>query len=83
MERLPFAYEGTEEHFTLPGAEGWHPGHESQSWTIEGHLKAEKSGKRYAFINIYNYNTMGRLLGFHWHLFQVTDIYEKKLFTSS
>ena len=73
-KHYPFAREGTEEHFTLPAAEGWHPGHQSQSWTLEGHLVARESGRRYAFINIYNYNVMGRLLGFHWSLLHVTDV---------
>jgi hypothetical protein len=80
-KHYPFAYKGTEEHYTLPAAEGWRPGNESQSWTIEGHVKAKESGKRYAFINVYNYNVMGRLLGFHWRLFQVTDIAENKRHT--
>jgi hypothetical protein len=73
-KHYPFAREGTEQHFTLPAAEGWHSGHQSQSWTLEGHLIARESGRRYAFINVYNYNVMGRLLGFHWSLLHVTDV---------
>jgi hypothetical protein len=73
-KHYPFAREGTEQHFTLPAAEGWHPGHQSQSWTLEGHLVAKESGRRYAFISVYNYNVMGKLLGFHWYLLHVTDV---------
>jgi hypothetical protein len=73
-KHYPFAREGTEQHFTLPAAEGWHPGHQSQSWTLEGHLIARESGRRYAFISVYNYNVMGKILGFHWYLLHVTDV---------
>ena len=81
-KHYPFAREGTEQNFTLPAAEGWHPGHQSQSWTLEGHLIARESGRRYAFINVYNYNVMGKLLGFHWSLLHVTDVTNGKSYIS-
>jgi predicted secreted hydrolase len=77
-KRYPFAYEGAEEHFTLPAAVGWHPGCDSQSWDIEAHVKAEESGKRYSFIYIYSYNRMGRLFGFNCRMLNVADISEKR-----
>lgn len=77
-KHYPFACEGAQEYYTLPRCTGWHPGNESQSWTIWGHLKAEESGERYYFINIYNYNVAGKLFGFHWHLLLITDVSEKK-----
>ncbi len=77
-KQYPFSYEWTEENYQMPAAEGWRPGNESQSWTLEGHIIGEETGQRYAFINIYNYNALGRILGFHWRYFQVTDLSRKK-----
>jgi predicted secreted hydrolase len=77
-KRYPFAYEGAEEHFTLPSAIGWHPGYESQSWDIEAYVKAKESGKIYTFVHIYSYNAMGKLFGFNCHVLNVADISEKK-----
>ncbi|UCC60030.1 MAG: hypothetical protein JSV02_09905 [Dehalococcoidia bacterium] len=76
--RYPFAYEGAEEHFTLPAAVGWHPGYDSQSWDIEAHVKAKESGKRYSFIYIYSYNRMGWYFGFNCRVLNVADISEKR-----
>jgi len=77
-KRYPFAYEGAEEHFTLPSAVGWHPGYDSQSWDIEGYVKAGESGKIYSFIYIYSYNRMGKLFGFNCRVLNITDISEKR-----
>ncbi len=77
-KRYPFAYEGAEDHFTLPSAIGWHPGYESQSWDIEAYVKAKESGKIYTFVHIYSYNAMGKLFGFSCRMLNVADISEKK-----
>lgn len=79
----PFVYEGAQGHVTLPTAEGWHPGYDSQSWTIEGHMMAKESGKRYAFVHYYNYNAMGRILGFHERVLHITDVSEKKRYMAT
>ena len=77
-KHYPFAYQGAEEHFTLPSAIGWHPGYESQSWDIEAYVKAKESGKTYTFVHIYSYNAMGKLFGFSCRVLNVADIAEKK-----
>jgi predicted secreted hydrolase len=77
-KHYPFAYPGTEEHFTLPAAVGWHPGYESQSWDIEAYVKGKESGKTYTVVHIYSYNAMGKLFGFSCRVLNVADIAEKK-----
>jgi predicted secreted hydrolase len=71
--RYPFELvPGEDSQFVFPAAEGEHPDCESDTWFIAGELAAEDSGRKFAFLTIFNKNRIaGRF---------VADFYTLALF---
>ena len=56
--RYPFQLVPGDTQFCFPAAEANHPDHESDTWFLAGELAGE-SGRRYAFLSIFNKNRPG------------------------
>jgi predicted secreted hydrolase len=70
--QYPFALVPGSAEFEFPAAEAEHPGCESDTWFLAGELTAERSGRRFAFLTIFNKNRPGGTV--------VADIYAFALF---
>ncbi|MCT7662031.1 lipocalin-like domain-containing protein [Mycobacterium deserti] len=69
--RYPFRLVTGDTQFDFPAAEANHPQCESDTWFLAGELTAE-SGRRYAFLSIFNKNRPGQAI--------VADFYTLALF---
>ncbi|MCB0927465.1 MAG: secreted hydrolase [Mycolicibacterium insubricum] len=58
----------------FPAAEGTHPGYQSDTWYLAGHLAGTSTGRRFAFIAIYNRNRPGGDIVADFHTFALFDI---------
>ena len=58
----------------FPSAEGTHPDYQSDTWYLAGHLTGRKSGRRFAFITIFNRNRPGGEVIADFHTFALFDL---------
>ncbi|MBB3602805.1 putative secreted hydrolase [Mycolicibacterium sp. BK556] len=54
--QYPYELVPGEPQMQFPAAEGTHPEFQSDTWYLAGHLTGTKSGRRFAFITIFNRN---------------------------
>ena len=57
----------------FPAAEGTHPEFQSDTWYLAGHLTGTDSGRRFAFITIFNRNRPGGEIVADFHTFALFD----------
>lgn len=57
--QYPFCLVPGDQRLEFPAAEGAHPDQESDTWYIAGELTAAASGRRFAFLTIFNKNRPG------------------------
>lgn len=57
--QYPFSLVPGDPEFDFPAAEGAHPAYESDTWFLTGELTAADSGRRFAFLTIFNKNRPG------------------------
>jgi predicted secreted hydrolase len=70
--RYPFRLIPESDQFEFPAAEAEHPDYESDTWFLAGELTGERSGRKFAFLTIFNKNRPGGTV--------VADIYTFALF---
>lgn len=58
----------------FPAAEGTHPEYQSDTWYLAGYLTGHESGRRFAFITIYNRNRPGGEVVADFHTFALFDL---------
>lgn len=69
----PFQLVPGESQLSFPDAEGDHPDYESDTWFIAGELEAN-SGRRFAFLTIFNKNRPGGSIVADFHTFALFDL---------
>ncbi|MGX9791714.1 lipocalin-like domain-containing protein [Mycobacterium sp. MMS18-G62] len=69
----PFNLVPGDPHFRFPAAEGNHPDCESDTWFIAGELTAD-SGRRFAFLTIFNKNRPGQSIVADFYTFALFDL---------
>lgn len=57
--QFPFQLTPGDPQLDFPAAEGTHPDYQSDTWYLAGHLTGKESGRRFAFITIFNRNRPG------------------------
>jgi hypothetical protein len=72
--QYPFQLVPGDSQLVFPAAEGAHPDYESDTWYLAGTLTGEKSGRRFAFITIFNRNRPGGELVADFYTFALFDI---------
>jgi len=70
--RYPFELVPGEPQFCFPAAEGEHPSYESDTWFLAGELTGESTGRKFAFLTIFNKNRLGHNI--------IADFYTLALF---
>lgn len=60
--------------FVFPAAEGVHPHCQSDTWFLAGELTAATSGRRFAFLTIFNQNRPGGTLVADFHTWALFDL---------
>ena len=70
--QYPFHLVPCDTEFEFPAAEAEHPDCESDTWFLAGELTAERSGRKFAFLTIFNKNRPGGTV--------VADLYTFALF---
>ena len=60
--------------FTFPAAEGIHPHCQSDTWFIAGELTGTTSGRRFAFLTIFNQNRPGGTIVADFHTMAMFDL---------
>src|SRR3982074_2030740 len=71
--RYPFQLVPGDRGFCFPAAEGDHPACESDTWFVAGELTGE-SGRRFAFLTIFNKNRPGQALVADFYTFALFDL---------
>ena len=71
--QYPFELVPGDAQLDFPAAEGVHPDYESDTWYLAGGLTGE-SGRRFAFITIFNRNRPGGEVVADFHTFALFDI---------
>ena len=71
--RYPFELVPGDPEFDFPAAEGVHPHCQSDTWFLAGELSAA-SGRRFAFLNIFNQNRPGGDLVADFHTLAFFDL---------
>jgi predicted secreted hydrolase len=71
-QRDPFQLVPGDQEFVFPAAEGAHPHCQSDTWYLAGELTAGTSGRKFAFLTIFNMNRPGGSV--------VADFYTMALF---
>ena len=69
----PFDLVRGDPQLSFPAAEGNHPDCESDTWFIAGELTAD-SGRRFAFLTIFNKNRPGQSIVADFHTFALFDL---------
>jgi predicted secreted hydrolase len=69
----PFDLVPGDPQLSFPAAEGNHPDCESDTWFIAGELTAD-SGRRFAFLTIFNKNRPGKSIVADFHTFALFDL---------
>ncbi|MBJ7337468.1 secreted hydrolase [Mycolicibacterium sp.] len=70
----PFELVPGDDEFTFPGAEGVHPDCQSDTWFLAGELTGTTSGRRFAFLTIFNQNRPGGDLVADFHTMALFDL---------
>jgi predicted secreted hydrolase len=71
--RYPFQLVPGDTQFCFPVAEANHPDYESDTWFLAGELAGE-SGRRYAFLTIFNKNRPGESIVADFYTFALFDL---------
>ena len=69
----PFQLVPGDPQLSFPAAEGNHPDCESDTWFIAGELTAD-SGRRFAFLTIFNKNRPGQSIVADFYTFALFDL---------
>lgn len=72
-QRYPFRLVPGDPQLDFPAAEGMHHDYESDTWYLAGFLTAD-SGRRFAFITIFNRNRPGGEVVADFHTFALFDV---------
>jgi predicted secreted hydrolase len=72
--RYPFELVSGDPEFTFPAAEGVHPHCQSDTWFLAGELTGTTSGRRFAFLTIFNQNRPGGALVADFHTWALFDL---------
>ena len=72
--RYPFQLVPGDPEFTFPAAEGIHPHCQSDTWFIAGELTGTASGRKFAFLTIYNQNRPGGTIVADFHTMAMFDL---------
>ena len=73
-QRYPFQLVPGDTQLDFPAAEGTHPDYQSDTWYLAGHLTGERSGRKFAFITIFNRNRPGGDVVADFHTFALFDL---------
>ena len=73
-QRYPFQLVPGDTQLDFPAAEGTHPDYQSDTWYLAGHLTGERSGRKFAFITIFNRNRPGGDVVADFHNFALFDL---------
>ncbi len=74
----PYQLVAGEPMLVFPAAEGSHPDFQSDTWYLAGYLTGRESGRRFAFIAIYNRNRPGGDIVADFHTFALFDLDESR-----
>src|ERR1700733_2124215 len=69
----PYSLVPGDAQLDFPAAEGTHADFESDTWYLAGHLIAAESGRKFAFITIFNRNRPGGDVVADFHTFALFD----------
>jgi predicted secreted hydrolase len=72
--RYPFELVAGDAQFRFPAAEAEHPDYESDTWFLAGELTGEHSGRRFAFLTIFNKNRPGHTAVADFYTFALFDL---------
>lgn len=72
--RYPLHLVTGDPEFVFPAAEGVHPHCESDTWFIAGELTGRQSGRRFAFLTIFNQNRPGGTIVADFHTMALFDL---------
>ena len=72
--RYPFELVPGEPQFCFPAAEGEHPSYESDTWFLAGELTGESTGRKFAFLTIFNKNRLGHEIVADFHTLALFDL---------
>ena len=72
--RYPYRLVPGDAQLDFPAAEGTHPDFESDTWYLAGFLTGTGSGRRFAFITIFNRNRPGGEVIADFHTFALFDL---------
>jgi predicted secreted hydrolase len=72
--RYPFELVPGEPQFCFPAAEGEHPTYESDTWFLAGELTGESTGRKFAFLTIFNKNRLGHKIVADFHTLALFDL---------
>jgi predicted secreted hydrolase len=72
--RYPFQLVPDDPEFTFPAAEGVHPHCQSDTWFLAGELTGTTSGRRFAFLTIFNQNRPGGSIVADFHTLALFDL---------
>ncbi|MDT5076023.1 MAG: hypothetical protein QOJ80_660 [Mycobacterium sp.] len=72
--RYPYRLVPGDAQLDFPAAEGTHADYESDTWYLAGFLTAPSSGRKFAFITIFNRNRPGGEVIADFHTFALFDV---------
>lgn len=72
--RYPFQLVPGDPQFRFPAAEAAHPDCESDTWFLAGELTADRTGRKFAFLTIFNRNRPGRTVVADFYTFALFDL---------
>ena len=72
--RYPFALVPGDAELRFPDAEAEHPDYQSDSWFLAGELAGDRSGRRFAFLTIFNKNRPGGSVVADFYTFAMFDL---------
>jgi predicted secreted hydrolase len=72
--RYPFELVAGDAQFQFPAAEAEHPDYESDTWFLAGGLTGEPTGRRFAFLTIFNKNRPGHTVVADFYTFALFDL---------
>jgi predicted secreted hydrolase len=72
--RYPYQLVPGDAQLDFPAAEGTHPEYQSDTWYLAGYLTGQESGRRFAFITIFNRNRPGGEIVADFHTFALFDL---------
>jgi predicted secreted hydrolase len=72
--RYPYQLVPGDVQLDFPAAEGTHPEYQSDTWYLAGYLTGQESGRRFAFITIFNRNRPGGEIVADFHTFALFDL---------